>query len=155
VLTCYDYRGILYIVRKYEMLKGEIKMTKRNMMKYAHKLAKMLVEKTGDYQIALSFALKEIWRQVKKYNKKRFTKYSIATAYDRIVHRDKFTAQADVFGVPAWIIDKNLSRDEAYAVLNETSSMEVVRETAKAKLVKFDTNYGNVTMWTPKSVLVA
>lgn len=135
------------------MMKGVIEMTKKNMMKHAHQLAKMLVEKTGDYQIALSFALKEIWRQVKKYNKKRFTKYSIATAYD--LHRDKFTAQADVFGVPAWIIEKNLSRDEAYAVLNEVRSMEVVRETAKAQLVKFNTNYGNVTMWTPKSVLVA
>lgn len=132
-------------------------MTKRNMMKYAHQLAKLLVEDTKNYQIALSMALKEIWRQVKLYDKKRFTKYSIATAYDRLTQPQMSgkTAEVDVFGVPAWIIRKNLSNDEAYAVLNECDAMAVVRETEKAKLVKFSTNYGNVEMWTPKSVLVA
>src|SRR5690625_2766390 len=132
-------------------------MTKRNMMRYAHKIAKGIVGEVGDYQIALSLALKEIWRQVKLYDKKRFTKYSIATACDRIKQPQMkgYGKQEDVFGVPAWIIRKSLSNDEAYAVLNESDNMNVVRETEKAQLVEFFTNYGKVTMWTPKSVLVA
>jgi len=135
-------------------------MTKKNMMRYAHQLAKKLVKETENYQIALSFALKEIWRQVKLYNKKRFTKYSIATAFDRIGnpnYRKMFDSNtnSDVYGVPAWIIKNNLNNDESYAVLNECDSMSVVRETEKAQLVEFVTNYGKVTMWTPKSVLVA
>jgi len=132
-------------------------MTKRNMMKYAHQLAKKLVERTKNYQIALSLALKEVWRQVKLYNKKRFTKYSLATAYDRLVQPQMTgkNKEADVFGVPEWIIRKNLDVNEACAVINECDSMSVVRETEKAQLVKFSTNYGYVTMWTPKSVLVA
>ena len=132
-------------------------MTKRNMMRYAHQLAKKLVKLTENYQMALSLALKEIWRQVKLYNKKRFTQYSIATAYDRIRQPQmSFKAvESDVNGVPAWIIRKNLNNDESYAVLNECDSMNVVRETEKAQLVEFITNYGNIKMWTPKSVLVA
>lgn len=132
-------------------------MTKRNMMRYAHQLAKKLVEKTKNYQMALSLALKEIWRQVKLYDKKRFTQYSIATAYDRITEPQMSfkEVESDVNGVPAWIIRKNLSNNEAYAVLNECDGMSVVRETEKAQLVEFVTNHGRITMWTPKSVLVA
>ena len=128
-------------------------MTKRNMMRYAHQLANLLVKETGDYQIALSFALKEVWRQVKLYDKKRFTKNSIMSAYVRLRHPRR--NNQNVFGVPAWIIRKNLTNEEAYAVLNECDSMKVVRETEKAQLVEFSTNYGLVKMWTPKSVLVA
>jgi len=132
-------------------------MTKRNMMRYAHQLARKLVKDTENYQIALSLALKEIWRQVKLYNKKRFTKFSIATAYDRLVQPQVSGKgqQDDVYGVPAWIIRKNLSQEESYAVLNECGGLEVVRETEKAQLVEFITSYGKITMWTPKSVLVA
>lgn len=135
-------------------------MTRKNMMRYAHQLAKKLVEVTKNYQIALSFALKEIWRQVKLYDKKRFTQNSIATAYDRIGnpnYRKMFenNTNNDVHGVPAWIINKNLNSNEAYAVLNECDGMSVLRETEKAQLVEFVTNYGEITMWTPKSVLVA
>jgi|SRR5690625_413077 len=132
-------------------------MTKRNMMRYAHEIAKRIVEDVEDYQIALSLALKEIWRQVKLYDKKRFTKYSLQTAADRITQPQMAfkEKETDIFGVPAWIIRKNLDSNQAYAVLNEANRMKTVRETEKAKLVEFDTNYGKITMWTPKSVLVA
>ena|SRR5699024_12130256 len=130
-------------------------MTKRNMMRYAHQLAKLLVERTEDYPMALSIALKEIWRQVNLYDKKRFTKYSIATAYARLVQPEVESNNNDVHGVPAWIIKKNLNNEQAYAVLNECEKMSVVRETEKAKLVKFNTQYGNIEMWTPKSVMAA
>ncbi|WP_260252900.1 hypothetical protein [Limosilactobacillus fermentum] len=40
-------------------------MTKKALMTAAHKMAKKLVEKTGNYMIALKFALKQIWAMVK------------------------------------------------------------------------------------------
>src|SRR5699024_12833660 len=125
------------------------------MMRYAHQLAKMLVERTEDYPMTLSLALTEVWRQVNLYGKKRFTKYSIANAYARLVQPKVVNSKNDVHGVPAWIIKKNLSSEQAYAVLNECETMEVKRETEKAQLVEFNTQYGNIEMWTPKSVLVS
>lgn len=58
-----------------------------------------------------------------------------------------------VSDIPAWIIKKNLSFDEQYVVLNECNSVEVAYQTEKAVLVKFDTDYGIVKMWCPKSVI--
>lgn len=55
--------------------------------------------------------------------------------------------------IPAWIIKKNLSFEERYAVLNECNSIEVKHQTEKAALLKFDTDYGNIKMWCPKSVI--
>ena len=62
----------------------ENKMTKRNMMKAAHAIAQELVDEVGDYQIALSIALKEVWRQVKLYDKKRFGDLAVLTAAQQI-----------------------------------------------------------------------
>lgn len=58
-------------------------MTKRNMMKTAHAIAQEIVDEVGDYQIALSIALKEVWRQVKLYDKKRFGDVAVLTAAQR------------------------------------------------------------------------
>ncbi|EPQ9603941.1 hypothetical protein ACUYUN_002593 [Staphylococcus pseudintermedius] len=59
-------------------------MKKRHMMKSAHKIAKEIVFLVGDYMIALKLALKEVWRLVKTYNKKRFTEISIFTTAARL-----------------------------------------------------------------------
>lgn len=126
-------------------------MKKTVMMRTAHRLARVIVAKTGNYQIALSFALKYVWKRAKA-GKKVFGRNAMYFAIENLTTSP---APKNVFGVPAWIIEKNLSQDEAYAVLNETNSTAVVRETEKAELVKFDTEYGYVQMWTPKSVLVA
>lgn len=129
-------------------------MTKHNMMKAAHSIARESVDEVGDYQIALSIALKEVWRQAKLYGKKRFGDVAVLTASQRLV-TPKEDRNANIYGVPTWIIKKNLSQDEASAVLSRTAGMSIVRETEKAQLVRFDTDFGNVEMWTPKSVLVA
>lgn len=50
---------------------------------------------------------------------------------------------------------KNLRQDEADAVIGHTASISIVRETEKAQLIRFDTDFGGIEMWTPKSVLVA
>jgi len=127
-------------------------MKKATLMKSAHRLAKELVPFTENYSIALSFALKEVWRQVKLYDKKRFGEVAIINAASRMTtpkHAD------DVFGVPDWILSKNLDNDEYYAVTSCANEMNVERETEKAELVSFSTDYGHVTVWVPKSVLVA
>ncbi|MEK0384972.1 hypothetical protein [Lacticaseibacillus paracasei] len=129
-------------------------MTKHNMMKAAHAIAREIVNEVGDYQIALSIALKEVWRQAKMYGKKRFGDVSVLTASQRLVTLKK-DRNANIYGVPAWIIKKNLSQDEVSAVLTCTAGISIVRETEKAQLVRFDTDFGKIEMWTPKSVLVA
>lgn len=128
-------------------------MKKAMLMKSAHRIAKEINWKVGNYSIALSIALKEVWRQVKQYDKKRFGEIAIISAAQRLTTPK--VQNTNVYGVPAWIIRKNLSQEEAYAVMNQSNSMNVVRETEKAEYVEFDTDFGTVQMWTPKSVLVA
>lgn len=127
-------------------------MKKAALMKSAHRLANEIAPEFGNYSIALSFALKEIWRQVKIYDKKRFGDVAIYSAAARLTSPQKAD---NYYGVPEWILRKNLDQDEYYAVTCESNSMEVRRETEKAELVAFDTDYGFVTVWIPKSVLVA
>ena len=45
-------------------------MSKKQIMKQAHKLAKKLVEKVGNYMIALKLALKKIWAMAKAGRKR-------------------------------------------------------------------------------------
>lgn len=55
--------------------------------------------------------------------------------------------------IPAWIMQKNLDQNQLYAVRAEGENPDVVRETEKAVLVAWFTEYGKVEMWCPKSVL--
>lgn len=127
-------------------------MSKKQMMKAANKIAKEIVSEVGDYRIAMSLALKEVWRQVKAYDKKRFGEVAILTAAERLTTPKRAN---NVYGVPAWIITNNLTQSEADAVFTAAESLTVVRETEKAELVSFGTKFGSIQMWTPKSVLVA
>lgn len=53
---------------------------------------------------------------------------------------------------PDWWLDKKLSWSERAAV-NTSGGASVKRETEKAVLFSYDTDYGEVTVWTPKSIL--
>lgn len=128
-------------------------MKKATLMKSAHKIAKEIVDEYGDYQIALSFALKEVWRQVKTYDKKRFGDVAIMSAAFKLM-TPKQDKNRNYFGVPDWILSENLNNEE-YSAMQYATSMSVERETLKAELVSFDTDFGNITTWVPKSVLVA
>ena len=55
--------------------------------------------------------------------------------------------------IPDWIIRKNLTSNEIWAIEAEGEDAELIRETEKAVLVAWFTEYGKVTMWCPKSVL--
>lgn len=55
--------------------------------------------------------------------------------------------------IPEWIIEKNLDENQIYAVHAEGEDAKLVRETEKAILVEWATEFGKVSMWCPKSVL--
>lgn len=74
------------------------------------------------------------------------------TAAQRLTTRHD-TVQA-VGGVPTWLIRQNLRQDEADAVITRTNNWTLVHETAKAELIRFDTDFGTVELWAPKSVLI-
>ena len=54
--------------------------------------------------------------------------------------------------VPTWLLSENLSQQEFQAVQTAYTS-QTVRETAKAKLIAFSTDFGRITCWVPKSVM--
>jgi len=135
-------------------------MTRKNIMKAAHKIAKEINKVVGNYQISLSIALKEVWRQVKLYDKKRFGQMAIENAIDRLTETKEEKANYSSnysFGIiPNWLMKKNLNRQELMALDTATiADMVVAKETEKAKLFAWTTDFGRVTMWAPKSVLKA
>lgn len=129
-------------------------MTKKQMMVKAHKMAKKLVEKTGNYMIALKFALKQIWAMVKA-GRKRMSESAFNHAIYELTHKPyegpKFFWSGKQ-GVPEWLMQKNLSQAE-YDGAHQAYSVYASRETAKAVLINFDTDFGKITMWAPKSVV--
>lgn len=55
--------------------------------------------------------------------------------------------------IPEWIINKNLDANQLYAIRAEGEDASLARETEKAILVEWSTEFGRVSMWCPKSVL--
>ena len=55
--------------------------------------------------------------------------------------------------VPAWIVTKSLDQDKLYAVRAEGVNPTIARETEKAVMLEWSTEFGHVSMWCPKSVL--
>ena len=54
--------------------------------------------------------------------------------------------------VKQWFIDKNFTPEERYA--ESVSDKEIVRETEKAVLIRFVSDFGAFTKWIPKSCLM-
>ena len=129
-------------------------MTKKQMMIQAHKMAKKLVEKTGNYAIALSFALKKIWAMVKAGRKRMSESAFKGAIYD--LTRKPYNGPAFFWfgkmGIPEWLMAKNLNQSENQGA-HLAYSVYAKRETAKAVLVEFETDFGNIDMWAPKSVV--
>lgn len=55
-----------------------------------------------------------------------------------------------IMTVAKWFVEKNYSRNEAQAMAETEATIE--RETEKAYLLKYNTEYGVITGWFPKSV---
>lgn len=53
--------------------------------------------------------------------------------------------------LPSWYIIKNFTQEERYAIT--TIEPEVEKETEKAKLVTWNTEFGIIKKWVPKSII--
>lgn len=58
-------------------------------------------------------------------------------------------------GIANWFLNKNFTQNERYAINLSLIAEEFVvkKETEKAKLIAFKSDYGTITSWIPKSVL--
>lgn len=69
---------------------------------------------------------------------------------------NRIGSERDSSGVE-WLAGKNLSQQEIQAINISNGSLkdtyEVAKETEKAKLLQWDTDFGKVSMWAPKSVI--
>lgn len=131
-------------------------MSKKNLMKQAHKLAKKIVEKVGDYIIALKLALKKVWAMAKA-GRKKMSDTAFKSALYELTHQKKEYNGPEFFwlgskGIPVWLMDNNLDQTELWGA-QLAYNMYAERETEKATLIVFETDFGNITMWAPKSVI--
>lgn len=131
----------------------------KGIMTKAHRIAKYIVLRTEDYRIALSFALKLVWedtsvewnlRQIVEYYNESLDTYNRGVTGE--VEQDTDFVDYENAIIPDWILIKNLTEGERSAVL-ASYDRTVKHETAKAVLFRFETDYGWIEMWAPKSVL--
>lgn len=52
-----------------------------------------------------------------------------------------------------WFLEKNFTQNERYAI-STCNDIETKKETEKAMLFTFHTEFGTITKWIPKSVIV-
>ena len=141
-------------------------------MQASHLVAKYFVARTGNYQIALSFALREVWAKAKRVDRRnaRVTsrgdldqvkelsakQFAIEILGDYKIHR-KFPKF--VFGVPAWLIEKNRLGGYASSIEFDSVASQVLQETDKAFKIEFTIDdlarnyHDKLSVWVPKSVM--
>ena len=106
--------------------------------------------------IALKLALKKIWVMVKA-GRKKMSDTAFKSALYELIHQKKEYNGPEFFwlgskGIPVWLMEKNLDQTELWGA-QLAYNIGVERETEKALLLCFETDFGNITMWTPKSVV--
>lgn len=131
-------------------------MSKKTLMKQAHKIAKKIVKEVGNYMVALKLALKKIWAMAKAGRKRMSDSAFKGTIYE-LTHKKREYNGPDFFwlgskGIPVWLMEKNLDPTELWGA-QLAYSIGIERETEKAALIVFETDFGNITMWAPKSVI--
>lgn len=119
-------------------------------MTFAHKVAKMIAKLVGDYMVALKLALKYVWGMVRKGAKRWGQKTVERVALTLVAPK----VEANIDGIPMWIIEKNLQQDEVSAIKCGGGYYVATKETEKAVGGYFSTDFGRIYMWCPKSVLV-
>lgn len=147
---------------KFEAQAKRFGRSKKRLMKNAHKVAKEIVSLVGNYSIALSFALKFVY----KYNKivkKLIAEKGISGYFYpaiKVAARNEFKPES-VAGVPAWAIEKDFSRASVQDILFFTIDSQIIKETEKAIQINFDTKNPKENFidhhqtWVAKSILVA
>lgn len=134
--------------------KGVIEMSKKQIMKQAHKIAKKIVKAVGNYMVALKLALKKI-RAMAKAGRKRMSDSAFKGVVYELTHKEYNGPEFFWMGrqgVPVWLMEKNLDQAELQGA-QLAYNIGVERETEKALLLCFETDFGNITMWAPKSVV--
>lgn len=149
---------------KFEAQAKRFGRSKKRLMKNAHKVAKEIVSIVGNYSIALSFALKFVY----KYNKivkKLIAEKGISGYFYpaiEVAARNEFKPES-VAGVPTWAIEKDHvgMRASIKDILFFTIETKVIKETEKAIQIVFYTKNPKENfvdqhkMWVAKSILVA
>ena len=97
-------------------------MKKQHIFKTAHKIAKGIVKEVGNYQIALSLALKEVYRQIKLYDKKRFGNEAVESAIYRLGTAQEvkdFDKESEkyVYGIAKWFYNKEFTNAQAQMLI--------------------------------------
>lgn len=118
-------------------------MNKSEIFKKAHSLAKNPVQALASksYKERLSFGLKRA--------------YAIAKAEIVKASKTVATATNQVVTVAEWIVKKNLTGSESMVVIDYCDCQGTVeRETEKAVFVRFNSKFGFVKSWFPKTTLV-
>ena len=130
-------------------------MTKKHIFTTAHKIAKGIVKEVGNYQLALQLALKEVYRQVKTYDKKRFGTQAISSAIYNLgtSKEDKaFDRESENYryGVAKWFFEKEFTTTQRKMLIKIEDEI-IVKETEKAYKIAFFTEFGLFEKWIPKS----
>ena len=131
-------------------------MKKQHIFKTAHKIAKGIVKEVGNYQIALQIALKEVYRQIKLYDKKRFGNEAVESAIYRLGTAQEikdFDKESEkyVYGIAKWFYNKEFTNAQAQMLIY-LEDEKIVKETEKAYKIAFFTEYGLFEKWIPKSI---
>lgn len=131
------------------------KMSKKMIMKNAHRIARSINTSIGCYAISYKVALKYVWKSVKTYNKRSFGDMAFDNAVAKIEQATSlFNDEGRYFdGIPAWILRKNLNGYDYDAVLSNFLRTEVIRETEKAIDFRIVTELGSTFCWVPKSII--
>lgn len=147
--------------------KKVISIRRRDIMRDAHQVAKVIVNNVGNYQIAMSFALKFVYAyradQKAAHDARRAGKRYVRK-YVRDVVKSAFRhfEPKMVAGVPVWAIYKDFPSYAAGDIVWFTTETKKVSETEKAVQIEFTTEnpqmHGLVDShitWVAKSIMAA
>ncbi|CAA66753.1 hypothetical protein phig1ep12 [Lactobacillus phage phig1e] len=141
-----------------------INRRRRNIMKDAHRIAKLIVSNVGDYMVAMKLALKTVYAY--KAMRKEVSSRGNAVEMHTLPLLDGYARQQFepefVAGIPAWAIKKDFMSSSAQDILYFTIDTKVVKETEKAVEIEFATKnpkeHGYVDhhhTWVAKSIMAA
>lgn len=68
---------------------------------------------------------------------------------------ETFEWDGSIWAVPEWFVGRELSQNERMAIHGDADGFVVIRETEKAVRLRNTTDFGNVFLWVPKSILIS
>lgn len=141
-----------------KMNQEEARNRAQRVMKNAHTVAHEIVRFVGDYQIALSIALKISY----KYDNAQSESKNKRAAWRKVGSVVSFAYHEltpdYVAGVPTWAIKNDFASTYAGNILHDTFKTEITEETEKAVKIVFYLadqfgKYAHVGTWVAKSIM--